>query len=165
MADTSSSHPTRRAVIARLASAAGVAGAAALAMRCRRRAKRPAGPHVTVPLSDIPDHGRRVVQVDDQPIEILRRGTTLEARLLLCTHMGCPVAWIEAERRYHCPGHGGRFDAAGRAVEGSPTRALDHAPVFLDGDMVTVYTARGVRGSSAALPGGAASPEAPGGVG
>lgn len=135
----------------RLAEVAGLATLAATAAGCRRQEDRPEGPHVTLRLADIPDGGRLAVQVDDQPIELLRTGRTLEARLLLCTHMGCPVTWVGEERRYHCPCHGGRFDADGRVVAGSPTRALDRALVFLDDDRVTVYKAKVVKPSTAAF--------------
>jgi Rieske Fe-S protein len=30
-----------------------------------------------------------------------------------CTHMGCLVEWSSADRRYHCPCHGGIFDEDG----------------------------------------------------
>jgi Rieske Fe-S protein len=134
----------------------GLATLAATAAGCRRQDDRPDGPHVTLRLADIPDGGRLEVQVDDQPIELLRTGRTLEARLLLCTHMGCPIAWVADEGSYRCPCHGGRFDAEGRVVAGSPTRALDRAPVFLDADVVTVYKAKVVKPSTGAFHQGAA---------
>ncbi|MBV9850773.1 MAG: Rieske (2Fe-2S) protein [Armatimonadetes bacterium] len=45
-----------------------------------------------------------------------------------CTHKGCPVAWRAADRKFHCPCHGGQFDATGRAIAGPPPRPLAALP-------------------------------------
>lgn len=41
-----------------------------------------------------------------------------------CTHKGCLVAWAAQDKQFHCPCHGGRFDANGRNVGGPPPAPL-----------------------------------------
>jgi len=36
-----------------------------------------------------------------------------------CTHMGCIVQWQSADRKYHCPCHGGRFTEYGKTDNGA----------------------------------------------
>jgi glycine/D-amino acid oxidase-like deaminating enzyme/nitrite reductase/ring-hydroxylating ferredoxin subunit len=53
---------------------------------------------------------------------------TLHALSARCTHMGCIVAFNDAERSWDCPCHGSRFDLDGRVLEGpagAPLEAVD----------------------------------------
>jgi Rieske Fe-S protein len=46
-----------------------------------------------------------------------------------CTHMGCIVQWQDADRKYHCPCHGGLFTEYGHVDAGAaPIRYLRSLP-------------------------------------
>ncbi len=46
-----------------------------------------------------------------------------------CTHLGCPVRWLESANLFMCPCHGGVFDNSGRPAAGPPPRPLFRYPV------------------------------------
>ena len=94
----------------------------------------------------IEDGGRLEVEHQHVHFELRRRGDTVSARSLLCSHQLCRVNWVEAERRYHCPCHEGLFAEDGSVVYGPPTRPLRALTVHRDGpevwvDAYEVYTA------------------------
>ena len=64
------------------------------------------------------DGGRRMAAYRDAD------GTAhvLSAR---CTHLGCTVAWNDAERTWDCPCHGSRFDIDGSIREGPAVQPLE----------------------------------------
>lgn len=41
-----------------------------------------------------------------------------------CTHLGCPVRWLQQANLFMCPCHGGVFDNAGRPAAGPPPAPL-----------------------------------------
>ena len=41
-----------------------------------------------------------------------------------CTHLGCQVIWNGEAKKFHCPCHGGVYDASGAVLEGPPPRPL-----------------------------------------
>jgi Rieske Fe-S protein len=45
-----------------------------------------------------------------------------------CTHMGCIVQWQDADRKYHCPCHGGLFTEYGKPDNSSSVRYLTALP-------------------------------------
>jgi Rieske Fe-S protein len=45
-----------------------------------------------------------------------------------CTHMGCIVQWQGADKKFHCPCHGGTFTEYGKADSHSPVRYLKPLP-------------------------------------
>ena len=60
-------------------------------------------------------------------------GQNVRAMSATCTHLGCQVRWEAEARRFHCPCHGGVYDASGRVLEGPPPRPLDTLEARLDG--------------------------------
>ncbi len=69
----------------------------------------------------IPSREGEVVEIDGQKVAVYRDGRggvhTLDPT---CMHMGCTVAWNNAEKSWDCPCHGSRYDASGKVI-GSPT--------------------------------------------
>jgi thiosulfate dehydrogenase (quinone) large subunit len=52
----------------------------------------------------------------------------------LCTHEGCTVEWVRADRFLHCPCHGAVFDPADQAavLEGPTDQPLSPLPIVVD---------------------------------
>jgi len=116
---------------------AGVALAGGLgASRC---AQAPPGPEaVSVPLAELPPGRRLVLQYAGEPVELRRSERGAVARVLVCTHFGCTVAWRDEAEAYVCPCHAGRFDGEGVPVMGPPPRPLRTVPAVIVGDSVRV---------------------------
>jgi Rieske Fe-S protein len=69
-------------------------------------------------------NGQRVAAYRDE------NGAT-SLRSATCTHLGCEVAWNEAERTWDCPCHGSRFTPQGKVLAGPAESPL---PVVNRGD-------------------------------
>jgi len=123
--------PDRRLFLTRMASAAGLLSLAACA--------RDSGPPTfEVALDTIPDPGRLRVVLGDEPVELLRAGTSVTARSLWCTHMGCELKWNPDNDHYECPCHEGRFNAEGRVLSGPPLQPMTTFPARVEEGRVVV---------------------------
>ncbi|HVP14472.1 MAG TPA: Rieske 2Fe-2S domain-containing protein [Terriglobales bacterium] len=61
----------------------------------------------------------------------------------VCTHLGCTVQFLAAERAIWCACHNGRYDLDGRNVSGPPPRPLERFDVHVIGDDVVVQKGQG----------------------
>ena len=93
---------------------------------------------VAISLSELPEGARRIVTVGENPVEVLRRGGAVTARMLRCTHMGCVVQWQAAAGEYFCPCHQGRYDGNGNPIAGPPPRPLAVVPAAIRGSRVVL---------------------------
>lgn len=55
-----------------------------------------------------------------------------------CTHLGCPVRYVQASQRFLCPCHGGVYGPDGEVVGGPPVRPLDRFETAVEEDRVLV---------------------------
>jgi menaquinol-cytochrome c reductase iron-sulfur subunit len=76
---------------------------------------------------------------EDAPVGafILRRAArAVLAYDIHCTHLGCPVRYVEGARRFLCPCHGGQFNRNGDVVSGPPPRSLARFETKVEGDEI-----------------------------
>lgn len=62
-----------------------------------------------------------------------------------CTHLGCTVPWVSAERSFVCPCHASAFDITGAVIKAPASRALDLYRVFIENKVVYVDTRKRIR--------------------
>lgn len=72
----------------------------------------------------------------------LRRVSTDEfiAFAVNCSHLGCPVRWLQDANLFMCPCHGGVYYSDGRVAAGPPPRPLTRYPVRIQNDEVQIQT-------------------------
>jgi 3-phenylpropionate/trans-cinnamate dioxygenase ferredoxin subunit len=91
-------------------------------------------------LSEIPDPGRMVVELDDQLVVLLRVSGEVFAVDDICTHDGGPLS--EGDLDDHtiaCPRHGAKFDIrTGAALTMPATRPTKVHDVKVEGDDILV---------------------------
>jgi Rieske Fe-S protein len=61
-------------------------------------------------------------QIDTEPLDEFNHIIAITSR---CSHLGCPVRWVESAGRFLCPCHGGIYDFRGIRVGGPPVRPLN----------------------------------------
>jgi menaquinol-cytochrome c reductase iron-sulfur subunit len=55
-----------------------------------------------------------------------------------CMHLGCPVRYVDAAKRFICPCHGGVYDFTGQVEGGPPVRPLDRFYTRVRDDQVEI---------------------------
>jgi Rieske Fe-S protein len=67
----------------------------------------------------VPRGSGKVIEQNGQKVAASRDDQGhLTVRSATCTHMGCIVAWNDAERTWDCPCHGSRFKTNGDVISG-----------------------------------------------
>jgi len=57
-----------------------------------------------------------------------------------CTHLGCPVRWLQQAELFMCPCHGGVYYKDGTVAAGPPPKPLTKYPVRINGGQVEILT-------------------------
>ncbi len=63
-----------------------------------------------------------------------------QAFAINCTHLGCPVRWLQQADLFMCPCHGGVFYKDGNVAAGPPRQPLSVYPVRIRDGMVEIQT-------------------------
>jgi glycine/D-amino acid oxidase-like deaminating enzyme/nitrite reductase/ring-hydroxylating ferredoxin subunit len=73
----------------------------------------------------VPAGEGRLIELNGQQVAAYRdTGGELSLRSAICTHMGCLVAWNNAENTWDCPCHGSRFATDGAVIAGPANSPL-----------------------------------------
>ena len=68
----------------------------------------------------------KIVRVDGRKAAAFRDDDgAMHLHSAICPHLGCVVAWNEAERTWDCPCHGSRFLATGELMSGPAEKGLE----------------------------------------
>lgn len=77
------------------------------------------------PIEDLMPGEGRIAKVDGETVGAYRDPHgELHCVSITCTHLGCTLAWNEAETTWDCPCHGSRFGLDGAVLDGPATRPL-----------------------------------------
>jgi cytochrome b6-f complex iron-sulfur subunit len=83
------------------------------------------------------DFGEGVVDtrfVDKYGVWIIKDGGKIYSLIAICTHLGCPPAWLETQNKFKCPCHGSGYYKSGINFEGPTPRPLERARIFISPD-------------------------------
>jgi len=91
-------------------------------------------------VSEVPDWGKKLVQVEGQAILLVKSKGVLYACESECPHQGAPMAGalLKEAGSISCPRHGYRFDLVSGKCKEHPECTLRTYPVELRGDDIYV---------------------------
>ena len=101
-------------------------------------------------LSKVKPGELKVVSWRGKPVFVLRKTSDMEkcdnrtiageytVVLGICTHLGCIPNWEADKKIWHCPCHGGEYNACGVNIFGPPPRPLDIPPFKLEGKTIVI---------------------------
>jgi cytochrome b6-f complex iron-sulfur subunit len=79
---------------------------------------------VSIPVSQIPKGSSLMLKHQGSPVLAVHTDQGISAFSAVCTHLGCLVKWVPAEKIFYCPCHAGKFDATGKVLAGPPPEPL-----------------------------------------
>ena len=68
------------------------------------------------------------------PADVVHEKPGFYALSTICTHLGCPPNWLEADLKFKCPCHGSGFRATGINFEGPAPRPLERHRILFAPD-------------------------------
>lgn len=83
----------------------------------------------------------KTIQVAGKAVIVVRHRDGFKAFSAVCTHLGCLVKWVDAQRQFFCPCHAAVFDERGAVVSGPPPKPLPEYRVKEIGEKVFVSAA------------------------
>ena len=72
--------------------------------------------------------------VEANGVFVVNEAGTIYALIAICTHLGCPPNWLEAQNKFKCPCHGSGYYRNGINFEGPTPRPLERAAIAIDPD-------------------------------
>jgi cytochrome b6-f complex iron-sulfur subunit len=72
--------------------------------------------------------------VDKYGVWIVNDQSRIYALIAICTHLGCPPAWLDTQNKFKCPCHGSGYYKSGVNFEGPTPRPLERARIFISPD-------------------------------
>ena len=63
---------------------------------------------------------------------IVNNDGKLYSLIAICTHLGCPPNWLEAQNKFKCPCHGSGYYKSGVNFEGPTPRPLERTMITVD---------------------------------
>ena len=110
-------------------------------------------PTAKIPLAQLTDaNPSTLVEIEGEPVIVVRESSEkIRAFTATCTHLGCIVNYIPQmqvgsalQRGFYCRCHGGKFDANGVNVRGTPPDApLTELKVVEDNGNLIISPAQG----------------------
>jgi cytochrome b6-f complex iron-sulfur subunit len=67
---------------------------------------------VSIPVSQIPKGSSLMLKHQGSPVLAVHTEEGISAFSAVCTHLGCLVKWMPAEKIFYCPCHAGKFDSS-----------------------------------------------------
>ena len=72
--------------------------------------------------------------VDQYGVWIVNEGGRIFSLIAICTHLGCPPAWLSTQNKFKCPCHGSGYYKSGINFEGPTPRPLERARIYISPD-------------------------------
>jgi cytochrome b6-f complex iron-sulfur subunit len=72
--------------------------------------------------------------VDKYGVWIINDGSRIYSLIAICTHLGCPPAWLETQNKFKCPCHGSGYYKSGINFEGPTPRPLERSKITISPD-------------------------------